>query len=95
MNDNASLALGGASRSGLGGLPQRLVQDGLVEESAMLAAVADARTKRTSVVTQLVAKGVAAARDIAIAAANEYACRFSIWTRSHSRTTSSAVSATS
>ena len=72
MNDNASLALGGASRSGLGGLPQRLVQDGLVEESAMLAAVADARTKRTSVVTQLVAKGVAAARDIAIAAANEY-----------------------
>ena len=38
----------------------------------MLAAVADARTKRTSVVTQLVAKGVAAARDIAIAAANEY-----------------------
>ena len=38
----------------------------------MLAAVADSRTKRTSVVTQLVAKGVAAARDIAIAAANEY-----------------------
>jgi hypothetical protein len=30
MNDNASLALGG-NRSGLGGLPQRLVQDGLVE----------------------------------------------------------------
>ena len=40
MNDNASLALG--NRSGLGGLPQRLVQDGVVEEAAMLTAqVAD------------------------------------------------------
>ena len=38
MNDNASLALGG-SRSSLGGLPQRLVQDGVVEEAAMLEAV--------------------------------------------------------
>ena len=72
MNDNASLALGGASRSGLGGLPQRLVQDGLVEEGAMLAAIADAKDRRTSVVTQLVAKGVANARDIAIAASNEF-----------------------
>ena len=32
MNDNASLALGG-QRSGLGGLPQRLVQDGVVVAS--------------------------------------------------------------
>jgi type IV pilus assembly protein PilB len=72
MNDNASLALGGASRGGLGGLPQRLVQDGLVDESSMMAAMADARDRRTSVVTQLVAKGVANARDIAIAAANEF-----------------------
>ncbi len=72
MNDNASLALGGPSRGGLGGLPQRLVQDGLVDESSMLAALADARDRRTSVVTQLVAKGIAQARDIAIAAANEF-----------------------
>jgi type IV pilus assembly protein PilB len=72
MNDNASLALGGPSRGGLGGLPQRLVQDGLVDESSMLAALADARDRRTSVVTQLVARGVANARDIAIAAANEF-----------------------
>ena len=35
MNDNASLALG-ATRTGFGGLPQRLVQDGVVEHAAML-----------------------------------------------------------
>ena len=51
MNDNASLALGG-NRSGLGGLPQRLVQDGVVEEAAML--TASRRLKiAASFVTQL------------------------------------------
>jgi type IV pilus assembly protein PilB len=72
MNDNASLAVGGPSRAGLGGLPQRLVQDGLVEESAMVAAIAEARDKRTTVVSQLVAKGVVSAREIAIAASSEF-----------------------
>ena len=72
MNDNASLAAGSTARSGLGGLPQRLVQDGLVDEAAMLQAIADAKDRRTSVVTQLVAKGVANARDIAIAASSEF-----------------------
>ena len=38
----------------------------------MLGALADARDRRTSVVTQLVAKGAAQARDIAIAAATEF-----------------------
>src|SRR3984885_10114103 len=71
MNDNASLAFSGA-RTGLGGLPQRLVQDGLIEEAAMLEAVNLARGRKTSVVTQLVASGAANARDIAIAASNEY-----------------------
>src|SRR5262249_44534679 len=71
MNDNASLALGG-SRSGLGGLPQRLVQDGVVEEAAMLEALNTARERKTSVVTQLVSSGVANARDIAVAASNEF-----------------------
>jgi len=71
MNDNASLAVG-SGRSGLGGLPQRLVQDGLVEEAAMLDAVQAARERRTSVVTQLVASGSANARDIAVAASNEF-----------------------
>jgi type IV pilus assembly protein PilB len=71
MNDNASLALGG-SRSGLGGLPQRLVQDGVVEEAAMHEAVNAARERKTSVVTQLVTSGAANARDIAVAASNEF-----------------------
>jgi type IV pilus assembly protein PilB len=71
MNDNASLAVGG-SRSGLGGLPQRLVQDGVVEEAAMLEALNVARERKTSVVTQLVKSGAAKARDIAIAAAAEF-----------------------
>jgi type IV pilus assembly protein PilB len=71
MNDNASLALGG-QRSGLGGLPQRLVQDGVVEEAAMLEALNASREKKTSVVTQLVSSGAAKARDIAIAASNEF-----------------------
>src|SRR5579862_5455655 len=71
MNDNASLALGG-SRSGLGGLPQRLVQDGVVEEATMLEALNAAREKKTGIVTQLVTSGAAKARDIAVAASNEF-----------------------
>src|SRR3984957_7098249 len=71
MNDNASLAVGGP-RSGLGGLPQRLVQDGVVEEAAMLEAMNAARERKTSVVTQLVTSGAANARDIAVAASNEF-----------------------
>jgi type IV pilus assembly protein PilB len=71
MNDNASLAALGP-RSGLGGLPQRLVQDGVVEEAVMLEALNQARERKMSVVTQLVSSGAANARDIAIAAATEF-----------------------
>jgi type IV pilus assembly protein PilB len=71
MNDNASLALGG-TRSGLGGLPQRLVQDGVVEEAVMLEAMNVARERKVSVVTHLVSSGAANARDIAVAASNEF-----------------------
>jgi type IV pilus assembly protein PilB len=71
MNDNASLALGG-NRSGLGGLPQRLVQDGVVEESAMLSALQASKERKSSFVTQLIAAGAAKARDIAIAASAEF-----------------------
>jgi len=71
MNDNASLALGG-NRSGLGGLPQRLVQDGVVEESAMLTALQAAKDRKASFVTQLIAAGAAKARDIAVAASAEF-----------------------
>jgi type IV pilus assembly protein PilB len=71
MNDNASLAIN-AARSSLGGLPQRLVQDGIVDEPAMLSALASAKERKTSVVTQLVSSGAAKARDIAIAASTEF-----------------------
>ena len=72
MSDNTSLAVTGTSRPGLGGLPQRLVQDGLIDEATMLQALADARTLKTSVVTQLVANGIVPAREIAISAATEF-----------------------
>jgi type IV pilus assembly protein PilB len=71
MNENASLALGGA-RSGLGGLPQRLVQDGVVEEATMLEAMNAARERGGNIVMQLVSSGAASARDIAVAASNEF-----------------------
>src|SRR5471032_713723 len=71
MNDNASLAIA-QSRSNLGGLPQRLVQDGVVDETGMHAALQAAIERKTSFVTQLVLGGVVKARDIAIAASTEY-----------------------
>jgi type IV pilus assembly protein PilB len=71
MNDNDSLALS-TPRSSLGGLPQRLVQDGVVNESGMHAALHAAAEKKTSFVTQLIAGGAVKSRDIAITAAAEY-----------------------
>jgi len=71
MNDNDSLALS-TPRSSLGGLPQRLVQDGVVDESGMHAALQAASEKKTSFVTQLIAGGAVKSRDIAITAAAEY-----------------------
>jgi type IV pilus assembly protein PilB len=72
MNENASLAATQTSRTGLGGLPQRLVQDGVVGETGMYAALSAASIKKTSFVTQLIASGTASARDIAVTAAAEY-----------------------
>jgi type IV pilus assembly protein PilB len=71
MNDNAMMALG-ASKSPLGGLPQRLVQDGLIDEATMMEAMTQAKEKRIGVVTQLVNSGAANAREIAIAASHEF-----------------------
>src|ERR1700733_10820987 len=70
MNENASLA-SSAPRSALGGLPQRLVQDGVVEQAAMIEAL-NATKDGGSVVIQLVKSGAANARDIAIAASSEF-----------------------
>ncbi len=70
MNDNAVAS--GSVRAVLTGLPQRLVQDGLVDETAMLDAIAGARERKTHLVSWLVSHEMAAARDIAVAAAQEF-----------------------
>jgi type IV pilus assembly protein PilB len=56
----------------LQGLPQRLIQDGLVDEKTMLEAVAGAKENDANLVSYLVAKGLADAREIAIAASQEF-----------------------
>ncbi len=56
----------------MGGLAQRLVQDGLLDDVAMHDAIGKAKEKRLSLVTHLVASKVATARDIAISASNEF-----------------------
>ena len=72
MNDNAIASVGGTSRVALGGLAQRLVQDGLLDEQAMQDAIAKAKEKRVNLVTHLVTTNLATARDIAISASNEF-----------------------
>src|SRR6202522_4709402 len=72
MNDNAIAAVGGNSRAALGGLAQRLVQDGLLDEQTMQDAIAKAKEKRANLVTHLVTTNLATARDIAISASNEF-----------------------
>jgi type IV pilus assembly protein PilB len=72
MNENVISAVNNPSRAALGGLPQRLVQDGLLDESAMQDAIAKSKEKRLSLVTHLVSANLATARDIAISASNEF-----------------------
>lgn len=71
MADNA-LPLMSASRIALQGLPQRLIQDGLVDEKAMMQALTAAKESHTNLVSYLVASGLADAREIAIAASQEF-----------------------
>ncbi len=61
-----------AQRMALQGLAQRLIQDGLLDEKTALQAVEDAKTANTNLVAHLVAKGLADAREIAIAASQEF-----------------------
>jgi len=61
-----------SSRILLQGLSQRLIQDGLVDEKTMLEAVAAANQEKANIVTYLVYKGIADAREIAIAASQEF-----------------------
>ena len=71
MNDFA-ISTSTGSRSGLQGLPQRLVTDGLVAEGAMVDALAAAKERRIGVVSFLVEHNIADAREIAIAASHEF-----------------------
>jgi type IV pilus assembly protein PilB len=59
-------------KSGLQGLPQRLVADGLVAEAAMVEAIAAAKERRVGIVPYLVEYNLADAREIAIAASQEF-----------------------
>src|SRR5471032_1988277 len=72
MNEHALTTSGTSSRVALGGLAQRLVQDGLLNEVAMQDAIAKSQEKRISLVTHLVTSNLATARDIAISASNEF-----------------------
>jgi type IV pilus assembly protein PilB len=71
MADNVASALG-AQRMVLQGLPQRLIQDGLVDEKTMQQAMAAAKEANTNLVSHLVTNGLADAREIAIAASQEF-----------------------
>src|SRR6187431_1526214 len=71
MSENASFATSG-NRAGLSGLPQRLVQDGVITEDAAVMALQSARDRKSHFVTQLVGAGAAKPRDIAVAAATEF-----------------------
>ena len=56
----------------LRGLPRRLVQDGIVDESTLETAGAEARKEKVSLVSYLVQKDLANPRDIASAASHEF-----------------------
>ena len=61
-----------SQRLALQGLPLRLIQDGLLDERAMIEAVAAAKESNTHLVSHLVTAGLADAREIAIAASQEF-----------------------
>ncbi|HEX7113981.1 MAG TPA: type IV-A pilus assembly ATPase PilB [Steroidobacter sp.] len=56
----------------LQGLPQRLIQDGLVDEKTLSQAMAAAKEANANLVSYLVANGIAQSREIAIAASQEF-----------------------
>ena len=56
----------------LQGLPQRLIQDGLLDEKTAVQAITDAKEAGTNLVSYLVNKGIADPREIAIAASQEF-----------------------
>jgi type IV pilus assembly protein PilB len=71
MADNVAPALSN-QRLVMQGLPQRLIQDGLVDEQTMTQALIASKEADSNLVSHLVAKGIADAKEIAIAAAQEF-----------------------
>jgi type IV pilus assembly protein PilB len=71
MAENVASTVG-AQRMMMQGLPQRLVQDGLVDERTMTQALQATKDSSTNLVTHLVSNGLADAREIAIAASQEF-----------------------
>jgi type IV pilus assembly protein PilB len=71
MADNVVPAVN-AQRLALQGLPLRLIQDGLLDEKSMQTAMAAAKEASTNLVSHLVANNLANAREIAIAASQEF-----------------------
>src|SRR6185503_370778 len=61
-----------ATQGPLTGLPRRLVQDGVVSEADLMAALAAVDGKSANLVPHLVANRLGDARQIAIAAAHEF-----------------------
>jgi type IV pilus assembly protein PilB len=61
-----------AHNAALSGLPRRLVQDGIIEEEAVLEAVKEAHSKKLGLVPHLVSNDLAEPRKIAIAASHEF-----------------------
>jgi type IV pilus assembly protein PilB len=71
MNDFA-ISTQVLQKSALQGLPQRLVADGLVGDGPMIEALAAAKERRVGIVSYLVEYNMAEAREIAIAASQEF-----------------------
>lgn len=71
MADNVVPAVN-TQRLALQGLPLRLIQDGLLDEKSMHAAMAAAKEANANLVSHLVANNLANAREIAIAASQEF-----------------------
>ena len=70
MSDNAISVAGAVARNANNiGLPEKLVQDGLLDEAAMADAQRAAKEARQNLVTYLVSKSIVDAREIAITAA--------------------------
>jgi len=73
MSDNAISVAGAVARNATNiGLPEKLVQDGLLDEAAMADAQRAAKEARQNLVTYLVSKSIVEAREIAITAAQMF-----------------------